>query len=131
MPLADFAYAARTLRKSPVFTLTAVVALALGIGASTAIFSVVHGVLLRPLPYKNPERLVIASGEMRKRNVKDWPFSNADFFDMKNGTKGAIEDFAGLNTGRGALPKKDGTLEQVHFAAVTTNFFHLMGARIL
>lgn len=131
MPFTDFAYAARTLRKTPVFTLTAVVALALGIGASTAIFSVVHGVLLRPLPYKNPGRLVIASGEMRKRNVKDWPFSNADFFDMRNGTKGAIEDFAGLNTGRGALPKKDGTLEQVRFAAVTTNFFHLMGARIL
>ncbi len=131
MPLQDFVYATRTLRHSPVFTLTAVVALTLGIGASTAIFSVANGVLFRPLPYKQPDRLVVASGEMRKRNVKDWPFSNADFFDLRAGTKNAFEDMAGLNTGRGALPRQDGTLEQVRFAAVTPNFFRLMGARIL
>ena len=69
MFLKDLAYAWRTLRKSPAFTLTAVVTIALGIGASTAIFSVVHAVLLKPLPYPEPDRLTILWGEMRTRGV--------------------------------------------------------------
>jgi hypothetical protein len=68
------------MRKSPVFALTAMVTIALGVGVSTAIFSVANAVLLRPLPYRDPDRLVLAVGEFRKRNVTDWPFSNANFF---------------------------------------------------
>jgi putative ABC transport system permease protein len=86
MLLRDLAYALRTLRKSPVFAATAIVTIALGIGASTAIFSVTNAVLLRSLPYKNPYRLVFALSDMRKRNVKDFPFSNADFLDLRNGS---------------------------------------------
>ena len=55
----DIRRAARQLRKSPVFSATVVLALALGIGATTAIFSLVQGILLRPLPFADPERLVI------------------------------------------------------------------------
>lgn len=126
----DLAYAARSLGKSPVFMTTAVVTIALGIGASTAIFSVTNAVLLRPLPYGNPDRLIIACGDMRKRNVKDFPFSNAEYFDLRETDKNTFEDFAGVQTGRGPVLREDGTPEQVRFAAVTPNFFRVMGARI-
>jgi predicted permease len=124
----DLLYAFRTLRKSPVFAATAIITIALGIGASTAIFSVTNAVLLRPLPYKNPERLVFASADMRKRNVKDFFFSNADFLDLRNGSTSVFQDVAAVSTGRGTPPREDGTPELVHFATVSTNFFRTMGA---
>jgi predicted permease len=128
--LTDFSYAFRTLRKSPVFTITVVVTIALAIGASTAIFSVTNGVLLRKLPYKDPERLVLVRGDLQKRNVKDFPFSNADFLDLRNGAKNNFEDFAAVNTGRVTLPGLDGTPERVRIAGVSTNFFQMMGGSI-
>ncbi len=126
----DLLYGFRTLRKSPVFAITAIVTIALGIGASTAIFSVANTVLLHPLPYKAADRLVLACSDLRQRNVKDFPLSNADFLDLRNGAKSAFEDFAAVNTGRGPVPQADGTPEEVRFAGVSTNFFRLMGARI-
>ena len=129
--LSDILYAFRTLRKTPIFTITVVVTIALAIGASTAIFSVTNGVLLRKLPYKDPERLVIVASDMQKRNVKDFPLSNVDFLDLRNGAKNNYEDFASVNTFRFTLPALDGTPERVRAAAVSTNFFHMMGASIV
>src|SRR6266478_1313145 len=131
MALRDLAFAGRTLRKSPVFTLTAVLTIALGVGASTAIFSVTNAVLLRPLPYKDPGRLVIAASDLRNRNVRDFPFSNEDFIDLREGTKNAFQDLAGVFTFRNILLKEDGTPEQVRSAVVTTNFFRVVGAKIV
>src|SRR5689334_14026729 len=96
----DFLFAARTLRKNPLFALTAIVTIALGVGASTAIFSVTNAVLLRPLPYRDPGRLVLANVDLRRRDVKDLPFSNANFFDLRSGATHSFEDFGTVNTGR-------------------------------
>jgi len=131
MPFKDLAFAARTLRKSPIFALTAGLTIALGIGASTAIFSVTNAVLLRPLPYKDPARLVIVASDMRNRNVRDFPLSNESFIDLRDGTKDAFQDLAGVFTFRNIVPKEDGTPEQVRAAVVTTNFFRLVGGKIV
>jgi predicted permease len=127
----EFLYAVRTLRKSPIFTITAAVTIALGIGAGTAIFSVTNAVLLRPLPYRSPDRLVIACGDMLKRNVKDFPFSNVDYLDTRNQAHTAFQDFAAVQTFRGTLPRSDGTLERTINAVVSPNFFQMMGQSIV
>ena len=129
MPWKDFLYAARTLRKSPVFAVTAIVTIALGIGASTAIFSVANAVLLRRLPYKDSDRLVLAFGDMRKRHDFDGRVSNENFLDLRNGAKNSFEDFAAVSTGRFNIPRDDGTPEQIRFAQVTSNFFSMTGAK--
>ncbi len=129
--LRDFSYAFRTLRKSPVFFIAATGTIALGIGASTAIFSVTNAVLLQPLPYKDADRLVLACGDMRKRNVKDFPWSNEEFFDFRDFAKSSFEQFAVVRTGRATIPREDGSSEQVRAAAVTPNFFPMMGGRVV
>ena len=131
MPFHDLIVAVRILRKSPVFTVTAILTIALGVGASTAIFSVTNAVLLQPLPYKHPGRLVIAGMDLRQRHVRDLPFSNADFIDLKEGTKELFEDMAGVFTFRAVVPREDGTPEQIRRAVVTTNFFQVTGAQIV
>src|ERR1035441_8139573 len=92
----DFTYAGRSLRKSPIFAATAVLTLALGIGAGTAIFSVTDAVLLRPLPYRNPDRLVLVFWENRTANRKSFTYSNADFFDLRAGTAAIFERLGGV-----------------------------------
>jgi predicted permease len=130
MFLSDLLFAGRTLRKSPVFALTAAITIALGVGASTAIFSVTNAVLLRPLPYKNPDQLVIIPTDMRNRGVKDFPWSNANFIDMREATKNEFQGLAGVFTFPITLTGEDGMPERVHAGVVTTNYFRLVGAGI-
>jgi predicted permease len=131
MSLRSLVLAVRVLSRNPLFTAVAVLTIALGVGTSTAIFSVADAVLLRPLPYRDPGKLVIAGMELRNRNVKNLPFSNADFTDLREGTKSVFSDMAGVFTGRLIAPRADGTPEQLRWARVTTNFFSLTGAQIL
>src|ERR1051325_7064090 len=79
----DLRYAGRTLRKSPGFAVVATLTLALGIGANTAIFSVVNAVILRPLPYPQPERLVELWGNVKRAKVERRGTSFPDYFDWK------------------------------------------------
>jgi hypothetical protein len=117
----DLAYAARILRKTPTFAITAVLTIALGIGASTAIFSVTNAVLFRPLPYKNPDRLVLANDLL----------SNAYFFDLRNGASAAFENMAAVMVFRAVVPREDGTAERISKGLITTDFFQMLGAHIM
>jgi putative ABC transport system permease protein len=127
----DLQYAVRTLLKSPVFSLTAILTIALGIGASTAIFSVANAVLLRPLPYKDPERLVVIGGDLRKRNILDERASFENYSDLRNATTSVFDDMAAVASFRGIVPRQDGSPERVKNAFVTPNFFRLLGAHIV
>src|ERR1700685_2931751 len=125
--LRDFIYAARTLQSRPAFAAAAVLTLALGIGAGTALFSVTNSVLLRPLPYKDPGRLVYACNDLRTRSVYDHFWSDRNYMDLRDQTHSALEDIAAVNTFRGSLAHDDGTPEEIAFASVTPNFFRMMG----
>jgi predicted permease len=131
MLLRDLRYALRQFQRNPTFAITVIGTIALGIAATVAVFSVVHSVLLRPLPYRQPDRLVVATGEMRKRNTSDLPFSSPDFVDLENGAKRMFEGFAGVRTSKMLLEHRDGGMEQVRTASITTNFFSLLGGKIL
>ena len=91
----DLRYAFRGLRQRPGFTLVAVLTLALGIGANTAIFSVVNGVLLRPLPYERPERLVMIWGHRNQEPLAE--LSVPEYWDLRERTR----SFAGVAAVRG------------------------------
>ena len=125
----DLAYAVRTLRKGPAFALTAIATIALGIGASTAIFSVVNAVLLRPLPYREQDRLVLIWGDLTARNVTDFPMPPGDLYDLRQqGTM--FEETGAIVTGRQPLRRESGETELIRTAGVTTNFFRLLGTRV-
>jgi putative ABC transport system permease protein len=128
----DVAYALRGLRKNLGFATVATITIALGVGACTAIFSVVNAVLLRPLPYAEAPRLVFVWGEMRARNVKDWPFAPPDYRDLKLQSTDVFEDLAGIIPAfRTPFSEENGEPEQIQVSFATPNVFRVLGARVL
>src|SRR5204863_1672454 len=100
--LQDLRYAARTLWKSPSFTFVAVLTLALGIGANTAIFSVVDAVILRPLPYAEPSRLVELWGNVKRAKVERRGASYPDYLDWRKQSN-SFEGMAAVDDGTATL----------------------------
>src|ERR1051325_2469848 len=125
--LQDVRYALRMLAKKRGFTAVAVATLALGIGANSAIFSVVNGLLLRPLPYKDSERLAIIWTHSPGANVaQDWP-SPGQFNAVKSQTD-VFEDIA-LARGRSLNLAGTETAERVDVVQITSNLLPMLGAR--
>ena len=129
--LKDISYGLRALRKTASVTTVATITIALGIAACTTIFSVVNGVLLRPLPYADPDRVALIWSELRARNVLDFPFPIPDVRDFRQETT-AFEDVAGITGGgRVTLAGDTSNPEQVRSVGVTTNLFRVLGVRPL
>jgi putative ABC transport system permease protein len=127
----DLRYGGRTLMKSPGFAFVAVLTLALGIGANTAIFSVVNGVLLRELPYYKPERLVMVWADrpilQAQIGLDDFPVAVADFVDWRNQNQ-VFEQMAALQAQRMSLTG-DGEPESVVGLRASASLFPLLGPR--
>jgi putative ABC transport system permease protein len=122
----DFRFAIRQLFKNPAFTIIACFALALGIGANTAIFSVVNAVLLRPLPYPDPDRLIVVRertnvfpiGSVSYPNYLDWREAQRSYTDLALTQRNTYN----LSTPKGGVEPR-----QVGGARVTWNFLSIMG----
>ncbi len=125
--LRDLRYSLRTLRKAPGFSIVAVMVLALGIGANTAIFSVVNSVVLRPLPFPGADRLALIWETDLKDGIKREGPSAPNFLDWK-GQSQSFDEMTLLEVGTGTLTG-DGEPEQVVGLRVTTNFLSMLGAR--
>jgi predicted permease len=123
----DLRYGLRSLRKNPGFTTIAVITLVLGIGANTAIFSVVNGVLLRPLPYPEPERLVIVCATSLQASQEKLPLCEADFLDWKSQNQ-IFKSLAAFSTNRFNYTGGDYP-ERIDGAWVTADFFSTIGVQ--
>ena len=122
----DLRYTLRSLRRQPAFTSITVLTLALAIGANTAIFSVVNGVLLKPLPYHEPDRLVMLWETMKSgdRILVSYP----NYLDWRERQRG-FTDIALYNQYRSFNMTGQGDAERVRGALVTGNYFQLLGVR--
>ncbi|HEY1947215.1 MAG TPA: ABC transporter permease [Bryobacteraceae bacterium] len=122
----DLRYGCRTLRQSPSFTLTAVLTLALGIGANTAMFSVVRAVLLTPLEYHNPDRLVHLSLENVRRDEQDISFGQPQFEDLRAAAK-SFTEIAAYGRPENIGLSTNGEPEALKGARVSANFLDVLG----
>jgi putative ABC transport system permease protein len=126
--LQDLRYGLRMLAKNPGFTAVAVLTLALGIGANTAIFSVVYGVLLRPLPYPKPDQIVSVSEVAANGNLMN--FADLNFRDLR----AANHTLAGMAKGYDeevTVSGGAGSAQRVNVAVVSRDFFRVMGVEPL
>lgn len=124
----DLRHAARTMRANPAFTLTAVLTLAIGIGANTAIFSVVNAVLLRPLPYHDAGRLATLWTDDPKHDVHEEGVSYPTFNDWRTMSR-SFQDLAFFSRANPVTLTSVYEPERVESAVVSANFFSVLGVR--
>jgi putative ABC transport system permease protein len=123
----DIRYALRGIRRNPAFAATAILSLALGIGGSVAIFTVVDNVLLRPLPYKTPESLVMVWEEKAAQGFRNNVISPANYLDWK-ARNHVFSEMAGLGSQTTvAFSEGGGPAEELGYRSVTAEFFPLLG----
>src|SRR4029450_9194465 len=125
MLLTDLRYAARTLLRAPGFALTVILTLGLGIGANTAIFSVVRGVLLRPLPHRDGDRLFYLRQWSIGPGGETILFSVPEILDFRNGAK-TLNGIAEYSQMAYTLQGKDDAV-RITVGLVTGNYFQIMG----
>jgi predicted permease len=124
----DVRYALRLFAKQPAFAAAAVLSLAIGIGANTALFSVTNALLLNPLPYQNADRLAILWNRSPGLNItEDW-FSTAQYFDIKNGNTSFDEVAIALGSNMN-LTDDDSRPERVGVIRVSSNLLPMLGVR--
>ena len=121
----DFRYAARALRRTPIFTLAAGLTLALGIGANTLIFSVVDAELLRPLPFQEPGRLVEVAEKNEKLNLPVWASSILNYLSWKEQSQ-SVQPMGAIGSVSFALTGK-GDPEQFNGNSISPSIFPLLG----
>src|SRR4029079_2605710 len=124
----DVRYGVRMLLKHKGFTAVAIIALALGVGANTAIFSLVNGVLLRPLPFPNSDRIIYFEGKNPAAGITDSNISYLDFTDWSQQTD-LFASTAAYWTGNADLSGDGAEPEAVPRAGVTTGFFSVLGVQ--
>ncbi|HKF56165.1 MAG TPA: ABC transporter permease, partial [Blastocatellia bacterium] len=124
--LHDTRYALRMLRKNPGFFAVTIVTLALGIGANTAIFSIVYAVLLRPLPYRDPGRLVKISFDRPGIGLRDAGYSVPELEDLR--TRAAVFDDVSVTWPVNANLTGASEPARLELLAVSPNYFAMLGA---
>src|SRR5579864_479962 len=125
----DVRYALRQLRKSPGFTAVAVLTLALGIGANTSIFSAVYAVLLRPLPFKDADRLVFIRKQNPPRGWTNNPISSPEILGWRD-QSGAFEDMAAFS-GHSCVLSGSEAAEEDPCETASSNLFSVLGVKPL
>ncbi|MGJ5819966.1 ABC transporter permease [Paludibaculum fermentans] len=123
----DVRYALRTLRKTPSFSLTAVLTLALAIGATTVIFSLLHSMLLRPLPFEKPEQIVRVFNTYEKLGITKFTTSIPDFVSWQQRSRGFAQ-LAGY-TSRSVTLTGDGEPDHADGAAISANLLSTLGVQ--
>ena len=124
----DIRYGVRTLLKKPAFLFVAVLTLALGIGANTAIFTAVNSILLRPLPFVDSQSLVMIYGGSARSAIVDGTHSYPDFFDYKNQSQ-TLSHVIAYDSSGSIITGADGETEQIYGSDISAETFEMLGVK--
>jgi predicted permease len=123
----DLRFALRSILKSPAFSVLAIITLAIGIGMNTAIFSLIHDLFLRGLPFENASRIVRVYGEAKERSLRQLPFSIPRYWHYRDAQ--AVFSETAADAGTGFILTGMGDPIQLIGNNVTANYFHLLGVK--